>query len=119
MKKLIALALFTVISSLAFAQKTASISADELSKGKTSGIYVFHLDKQITSEEIDAVKDYYTSYFTVVFDAAKHEMLVTLTKNEITNVNVLKRMMIGIDVKTITVGTEALTYDQLVEKYIK
>jgi hypothetical protein len=46
-------------------------------------------------------------------------MVVTLTKNEITNVNVLKRMMIGIDVKNITVGSESLTYDQVVEKYIK
>ncbi|MFN5982741.1 MAG: hypothetical protein ACK476_12010 [Fluviicola sp.] len=119
MKKIIALAFFSLLTALTFAQKTASISVDELTTGKTTGKYVFHLDKQITSADIDAVKNYYTSYFTVAFDESKHEMVVTLTKNEITNVNVLKRMMIGIDVKNITVGSESLTYDQVVDKYIK
>lgn len=119
MKKIIALAFFSLLTTLSFAQKSASISVDELAVGKSSGKYVFHLDKQITAADIDAVKNYYTSYFTVAFDEVKHEMVVTLTKNEITNVNVLKRMMIGIDVKNITVGSESLTYDQVVEKYIK
>ncbi|WP_300360341.1 hypothetical protein [Fluviicola sp.] len=119
MKKLVMIFVLSLTSSLVFSQNSASISETQLKTGKSSGIYEFSVPEAITAEKVEAVKGYYKDYFSVAFNESTDVLKVTLLKNEETNINVINRLLVALDLRTISVGGENMTFQDMKDKYLK
>nr|WP_294862392.1 hypothetical protein [uncultured Fluviicola sp.] len=119
MKKLVMIFVLSLASSFAFSQNSASISEAQLKTGKSNGIYEFSVPESITSEKVDAVKGYYKDYFAVAFNESTDVLKVTLLKNEESNLNVVNRLLVALDLRTISVGGESMTFQDMKDKYLK
>ena len=119
MKKLVMIFVLSLASSFAFSQNSASISESQLKTGKSSGVYEFSVPESITAEKVEAVKGYYKDYFSVVFNESTDVLKVTLLKNEDSNLNVVNRLLVALDLRTITVGGESMTFQDMKDKYLK
>lgn len=109
----------SLATSLAFSQNSASISESQLKTGKSNGVFEFSVPESITAEKVDAVKGYYKDYFTVAFNESTDILKVTLLKNEDMNINVINRLLVALDLRTITVGSESMTFQDMKDKYLK
>jgi hypothetical protein len=119
MKKLVMIFALSLASSFAFSQNSASINETQLKAGKSSGVYDFTVPEAITSEKVDAVKGYYKDYFTVSFNEATDQLKVTLLKNEDSNLNVVNRLLVALDLRTISVDGQSMTFQDMRDKYLK
>ncbi len=119
MKKLVMMFVLSLASSFAFSQNSASISETQLKTGKSSGVYEFSVPESITAEKVEAVKGYYKDYFSVAFNESTDVLKVTLLKNEDSNLNVVNRLLVALDLRTISVGGENLTFQDMKDKYLK
>ncbi|TSJ45844.1 hypothetical protein [Fluviicola chungangensis] len=119
MKKLIMMFVLSLASSFAFSQNSASISESQLKTGKSNGVYEFSVPESITAEKVDAVKGYYKDYFTVAFNESTDVLKVTLLKNEDSNLNVVNRLLVALDLRTISVGGENMTFQDMKDRYLK
>lgn len=109
----------SLATSVAFSQNAASISESQLKTGKSNGVFEFSVPESITTEKVEAVKGYYKDYFTVAFNESTDILKVTLLKNEDMNVNVMNRLLVALDLRTITVGGESMTFQDMKDKYLK
>ena len=119
MKKLVMIFVLSLASSLAFSQESASINESKLKTGKTTGVYEFSVPESITAEKVDAVKGYYKEYFTVTFNEATDQLKVTLLKNEESNLKVVNRLLVALDLRTVTVDGQSMTFEDMKEKYLR
>jgi len=119
MKKLAMIFVLSLASSFAFSQNSASINETQLKTGKSSGVYEFSVPESITAEKVEAVKGYYKDYFTVAFNESTDILKVTLLKNEDSNLNVVNRLLVALDLRTIAVGGETMTFQDMKDKYLK
>ena len=119
MKKLVIMFVLSLASSFAFSQNSASISESQLKTGKSNGVYEFSVPESITAEKVDAVKGYYKDYFTVAFNESTDVLKVTLLKNEDSNLNVVNRLLVALDLRTISVGGENMTFQDMKDRYLK
>jgi len=120
MKKIVLVLAVMISAFAASAQKMASASAETLTKGKSSGVYVFTLPAEVTTEKVEELKKYYDHYFTTAFDQGKHEVKFTLTENEPLNRRVISRFMAGVEVKEYKVGDKTYaSFDALFDQYMK
>jgi len=119
MKKLLLLTLVCFASALSFGQKVANASAETLQKGKTSGTYMFVMPSDVTSAEVDGVKNYYKQYFTVSMDEKKHELTVNLINKDEMSIRVINRLMVSLEITDFSVGGSELSFDEMFEKYMK
>ncbi len=119
MKKLVMLFVLSLATSFAFSQNSASISESQLKTGKSNGVFEFSVPESITAEKVEAVKGYYKDYFTVAFNESTDILKVTLLKNEDMNINVINRLLVALDLRTITVGIESMTFQDMKDKYLK
>ena len=103
----------------AFGQNSASISESQLKSGKSNGVFEFSVPESITAEKVEAVKGYYKDYFTVAFNESTDVLKVTLLKNEEMNINVINRLLVALDLRTVTVGGESMTFQDMKDKYLK
>lgn len=109
----------SLASSFAFSQNSASISTAQLKAAKSSGVFEFSVPEDITAEKVEAVKGYYKDYFSVSFNESTDVLKVTLLKNEDPNINVVNRLLVALDLRTINVGSENMTFMDMKEKYLK
>ncbi len=119
MKKLVMIFVLSLASSFAFSQNSASISSSQLKTGKTDGVYEFSVPESITAEKVDAVKGYYKDYFSVAFNEATDKLKVTLTRNEESNLNVVNRLLVALDLRMIAVDGQEMTFQDMKDKYLK
>lgn len=119
MKKLVIMFVLSLTSSFVFSQNSASISESQLRSGKSSGVYEFSVPESITAEKVEAVKGYYKDYFSVSFNEATDVLKVTLLRNEEPNLNVVNRLLVALDLRTISVGGENMTFQDMKDKYLK
>lgn len=119
MKKLVMMFVLSLASSFAFSQNSASISETQLKTGKSNGVYEFSVPESITAEKVEAVKGYYKDYFSVAFNESTDVLKVTLLKNEDSNLNVVNRLLVALDLRTISVGGENMTFQDMKDKYLK
>lgn len=118
MKKLVMLFVLTVASSFAFSQDAAAISVSQLKEAKSKGIFEFTVPENITEEQVNAAKGYYTTYFTVTFDEATDKLKVVLTSNEALNIQVVNRLLVSLNLKSVNVDGKEMTYQEVMEKYL-
>ena len=119
MKKLAMIFVLSLASTFAFSQNSASINEAQLKTGKSSGVYEFTVPESITAEKVEAVKGYYKDYFTVAFNESTDVLKVTLLKNEDANLNVVNRLLVALDLRTISIGGEIMTFQDMKDKYLK
>lgn len=119
MKKTVIICALTLLSSFAFAQSSASISPSQLKSGKNSGIFEFKVPEAITAEKVDAVKGYYKDYFTTSFDETTDVLKLTLLKKEEMNINVMNRILVALDLRTVQVDGTEMTFQDMKDKYLK
>ena len=110
-------------SSMGFAQERTEIAKSEgkteLLESKVSGKYVFSLPENVTAEEVEQKSSYYTSNFTVDFDAASHKSTLTMIENEVISRHIVARFLSSCGVRFVEVEGENITIDQLIELYLK
>jgi hypothetical protein len=119
MKKLVIIFVLSLTSSFVFSQNTASISESQLKTGKSTGVFEFSVPESITAEKVEAVKGYYKDYFSVAFNESTDVLKVSLLKNEEPNQNVMNRLLVALDLRTIAVGSENMTFQDMKDKYLK
>jgi len=120
MKKIL-LVLAVVLSAFAAsAQKTVTVTKDALTKSKSSGVYAFVLPADITTEQVEKAKGYYTQYFTVTFDETKHVATLSMIENAAKNRRVMNRFLVTLDVKTFRLDKEdkEYTFQELFDQYM-
>ena len=124
MKKIIYTLLMLVgFGSIGFAQEKAEIANSkgkvELTESKISGEYVFGLPENVTAEQVKKNSAYYTSNFTVEFNADSHESTLTLIENEVISRHVVARFLSSCGVQYIEVDGENITIDEFIALYLK
>jgi hypothetical protein len=119
MKKILLVLVVVLAAFAATAQKTATVSAKSLEAARSTGKYTLVLPADITSEQVDNVKNYYVAYFTVNFNQMKHEAAITLTSNEQMNRTVIMRFLSSLGVRTVMIDGKEHTLDQFYEGYLK
>lgn len=119
MKKIVLLALVSLATVMSYAQKVATTSVESLQKGKSSGSYVFSMPADVTAAEVDGVKNYYKQYFTVVMDDKKHELTVSLIKNDEMSTRVINRLMTSLEVRDFNVAGKEMSFDDMFDQYLK
>ena len=120
--------LFTLIAILTltattFAQETKTIATaetkSELAKSKVSGEYSYVLPSNVTAEQVKKSSDYYTSYFTVGFDASSHTATLKMNNDERISRMVMGRFLSSCGVHNLKVGDDTITLDKFMEIYLK
>lgn len=102
-----------------YAQKSITTSKEALTASKTSGVYSFVMPSDITADQVNSVKQYYTSYFTVDFTEATHVMKVKLLAKEEMNYKVMNRLMVSLDVRKFIVDGTEMDYEKMFATYMK
>jgi hypothetical protein len=102
----------------ASAQYTATASSNDVISGKSTGLFSFVLSNEISSDQVDGVKGYYESYFTVNFNPSTHVMQVKMKVKEELNYKVMNRLMISLNVQTYLIDGNKLTFDDFFNKYL-
>lgn len=124
MKKLIS-TLFVLVGlvSFSFAQEASEIAqtngATELIRSKASGEFVFVLPDNITSKTVETNANYYTSTFTLNFDASSHEADITMLSNEVKDRYVIIRFLTACGVKFIKVDETTMELYDFASKYLE
>jgi hypothetical protein len=118
MKKLISILTVCLLVFSASAQYTATASTNDVISGKSTGLFSFVLSNEISSDQVDGVKGYYESYFTVNFNPATHVMQVKMKAKEELNYKVMNRLMISLNVQTYLIDGNKLTFDDFFNKYL-
>jgi len=120
--------LFTLIAILTltattFAQEVNSIATaetkSELAKSKISGEYTYVLPSNVTAEQVKKNSGYYTSYFTVGFDASSHKATLKMNNDEPISRMVMGRFLSSCGVRNLKVGENTITLDKFMETYLK
>lgn len=119
MKKIFLALVVTLAAFAASAQRTASISSKLVEDGNSKGKYVFTLAPDVTSAEVDKMKGYYTSYFTVDFSQTKHEATVTMVSKDEMAHRVIMRFLSGLGMNTVSVDGTDKPLDKFFEEYLK
>lgn len=119
MKKIF-LALVVVLSAFAAsAQKSASISSELIETGNTKGKYVFTLAPDVTAAQVDKVKGYYTTYFTVNYSESKHEATITVTNDDEMSRRVILRFLSSLGMNTVNVDGTDKPLDKFYEENLR
>lgn len=119
MKKML-LVLAVIFSAFAAsAQKMATVTNESLTKGKTSGVYVFTLPADITTAQVKDSEKYYTQYFKVNYDEGKHLATITMVQNNEKARRVIDRFMSTLQIRTFKVGESDYTFQELFDQYMK
>lgn len=119
MKKIFLALVVTLAAFAASAQRTASISSKLIEDGKSKGSYVFTLAPDVTSAEVDKVKGYYTTYFTVAFNESKHVATVTMATEDDMAPRVILRFLSSLGMNTVSVDGTDKPLDKFFEEHMK
>lgn len=119
MKKILLALVVMLATFAASAQKTASLSAKALESGKSTGTFVFVMPSDITTEQVDKVKGYYTQYFTVNYNQVKHEATLVLTENKEMNKRVILRFLGSLETNTVNVDGKEKSLEEFFNNDLK
>lgn len=117
---LIAVLTLTATSFSQDATKTAMTEGKaELAKSKVSGEYSYTLPSDVTAEQVKKVSKYYTSYFTIAFDASTQEAVVTMNSEAEKGEMVMGRFLSSCGVSELKVDDSTITLDEFMKTYLK
>lgn len=99
------------------AQEGISIKSAQVHQAYKTGEFTITVPEDITSEQVDKLKGYYTEYFSVTFDENKDVLSFIVNKDKEGAFRVVNRMLVGLNLKTFMVDGESMTFEQLYVKY--
>lgn len=121
-------ALFTLTAILALTftgisqerTNTAATKGDaELLLSKTSRTYSYTLPNEITEEKVLKSANYYTSYFTVAYDAASREAEIVMNEKHEKGEMIMGRFLSSCGVRYLKVDDKEITLDEFMKVYLK
>lgn len=119
MKKLLLVFAVLSIGLSASAQKLAAASQESLKASRTSGTYQLQLPGQVTSDDVNGVKGYYTDYFVVNYNEQSHQATFTLTKKEDMNRRVIMRFLKSVGAEGVRVNATNYTIEEFYDTFLK
>ncbi len=110
-------------ATVGFSQGRMNVAASEgkeaLAASKVSGDYVFTLPASVTQEMVTKNATYYTSYFSVSFDAATHKASIHMVYNEGQSRSVIIRFLSSCGVDHVGVDGENVVMYDFLSKYLQ
>lgn len=93
---------------------------EQLSQSKESGVYLFTLPAENTSEHVEKVKAYYKTYFTVDFNETSKEATLTMIGDDPKMCRmVMMRFMSSCKVAFFDVDGTAVSFNEFRDSYLK
>lgn len=107
---------------MSFGQENQAIAEGTETTFKTNlkeGVFSFILPEGTSAEEVKRNSAYYTSFFTVNYDASSRKSTLTMVENSSEGRHVIVRFLISNKVRTVKLGTSEYTVSEFYEKYLK
>ncbi len=124
MKKIFAIALVALSTSIGFAQDGGVLKANagtlkSIEAAKTSGTFEFILPESITAEQVANAAKYYTQYFKVNFDAKSHKAKIVMEYNQPDSRFVIMRFLVSNNIKEIVMDGKTYNLEVFFTNYMK
>jgi hypothetical protein len=116
---LLAIIGFTAMSFSQESTNTAqALDVSKLILSKHSGQYLFIFPAKITSEEVERNALNYKNMFSVIFNAATHELKINMVENTPMNRKVMMRMMLSCGIQYIVINDEEISLYEFEQAYL-
>jgi hypothetical protein len=116
---LLAIIGFTAMSFSQESTNTAqALDVSKLILSKHSGQYLFIFPAKITSEEVERNALNYKNMFSVIFNAATHELKINMVENTQMNRKVMMRMMLSCGIQYIVINDEEISLYEFEQAYL-
>jgi hypothetical protein len=116
---LLAIIGFTAMSFSQESTNTAqALDVSKLILSKDSGQYLFIFPAKITSEEVERNALNYKNMFSVIFNAATHELKINMVENTPMNRKVMMRMMLSCGIQYIVINDEEISLYEFEQAYL-
>ncbi|SFT89477.1 hypothetical protein SAMN05216474_3002 [Lishizhenia tianjinensis] len=122
MKKLFAFLLVVTCSFLSFGQENQAVAQGTettFSENVAKGVFSFILPEGTSAEEVEKNSAYYTSFFTVEYDATTRKATLKMADNTAESRHVVVRFLISNKVRTVKLGNTEYTVSEFYEKHLK
>lgn len=121
MKKILSVAILSLICSFTFAQtspeKTSVVQEANFISNKNKGEFNFQMPVGTSVEKIDKTAKYYTEYFTVTYDSKTRNAKIQIIQENMRGV--VLRFLISNDIQTISYNNEEYEVDKFVRNFIQ
>lgn len=109
------------LSTMSYAQEAIAISPSktEIAAGKTSGKFKFVLPEGTKAEDVAQNSQYYTNYFTVVFDEASRVADITMISNDERARAVVIRFLSANSVGKVSIDGKVVSISEYFDTYLK
>ena len=109
------------VASFSFSQASTTFRSpdvEQLEKSKSAGVFNFVLPSSVTADEVNTYSLNYTDYFIVKFNEETNEMTVVMKDNTRANREIMIRLMVALELRSIMVGTEEYKIQDYFTEYI-
>ena len=96
-----------------------AISQDEFVTSHEKGLFTFELPEDITAKDVELSAEFYTVYFTVVFNKETHLVNIKLQDNEDRAVQVMGRFFISLGIREIRYMEKKYTIEEFHATYLR
>ena len=121
MKKIVSIALFSLICSISFAQsnpKTTSIvKEDTFIANKTKGVYNFQMPEGTSADKVKETANYYINYFTVNYDSKTRIANITMVQEKMAGV--IFRFLLSNEIETILYDGKEYKAEKFVGDFVQ
>lgn len=106
MKKIVSIAIFSILTTLGFSQEAGYLQAKTesesvLQKSKSSGLYEFQFPTSLDKATVEKNAAFYTDYFSVQFDDKTKIAKLKMNENNEINRRVILRFLLSNNIKEI------------------
>lgn len=118
MKKLLVVIALIGSGLYAHSQESVNVKSTEIHQGFKSGHFVMSVPESITEEQLNKVKTHYTNYFEVKLDETKDQLVFDmLKKDDQMAFRVVNRLLVSLNLKTILVDGNPMTFEEMAKRY--
>ena len=121
MKKIVSIALLSLVCSFSFAQSspktTSVVNESTFVANKTKGVFNFQMPEGTSAEKITKTANYYTAYFTVKYDAKTRMANITMIQDNMRGVVV--RFLISNEINTISYDGKEYEVEKFVGNFVQ
>ena len=121
MKKIVSIALLSIICSFSFAQSnpksTSTVKEETFIANKAKGVYNFQMPEGTSVDKVTKTAGYYVDYFTVKYDSKTRMAQITMIQENMQGV--ILRFLLSNDIETIAYNGEEYEVEKFVGNFIQ
>ncbi len=121
MRKILSVAILTLVCSFTFAQTspetTSLVKESNFITNKVKGEFNFQMPVGTSVEKINKTAKYYTEYFTVTYDSKTRNAKIQMIQENMRGV--VLRFLVSNDIKTISYNDEEYEVEKFVGNFIQ